>query len=51
MWDILNEGIPHITYFVVLHAFPQRSIMLLTFSRHQMMNNIFCVVSCAEVTC
>ena len=40
-----------ITHFVVLHGILWRSQMLLTFSRHQMMHNVSCVVSYTESTC
>ena len=43
-------GLPCTTRFAALQAFLRRSKMLLTFSRHQIMYNVFCVVPCAEVT-
>ena len=32
--DAFNDGLPHITHFVVLHPFLKRSQTLLTFIRH-----------------
>ena len=38
--DRFNKCISCVTFFVVLHAFLMRSLMSLTFSRHQVLYNI-----------
>ena len=50
MEDKFNEGISCITHVAFLHVILRRSQMLLTFSRYQMMYNVYNVVLCAEVT-
>ena len=51
MEDRFNESMSFIVHFVILEALLERLQMLLTFSRHQVMYDISCVLSCAEVTC
>ena len=51
--DKLNGSIPciTITYFVVIHACPRRSQVILTFNRHRTMYSVFCIAPCIEVAC
>ena len=44
--DEFNRGIACITDIVVLHAYLKRSYISLTFSRHQLMHSVFCIVPC-----
>ena len=46
-----NGGISCITPSVVLHAYIRRSKILLTFTWHQVMHSVFCIVPCVEVPC
>ena len=46
-----NGGGPCITHSFVIHAYLWRSQILLTFSRHQVICRVFCIVPCVEVTC
>ena len=50
MKDRFDEGMSCINYFVSLYFIFRGSQMLLTFSRHQMMYNVFNIVLCTEVT-
>ena len=49
-WIIYMDHNPCITYSVVLYAFLWRWQILLTFSRHQVIYNVFCITPCVEVT-
>ena len=49
MEDRFNEGMSCITHFILLHVILRRSQILLTFSTHQMMYNVFYVLLCASV--
>ena len=49
MEDTFNEGMLYINLFVFLHLILQRSQILLTFSRHQMLYNVSYFVLCAEI--
>ena len=49
-WIIYMDHNPCITYSVVLYAFLWRWQILLTFSRHKVIYNVFCITPCVEVT-
>ena len=49
MEDRFNDGMSGITHFVFLYVVLRRLQISLTFSRHQMMYNVFYVVLCAKV--
>ena len=49
--DKFNGSMPCITHSVALYAYLRRLQILLTLSRHQMLQSLFCVVPFIEVAC
>ena len=49
--DEFNESMPRITHFVVIHACPRISQILLTLNRQGVMYSVFCIVRCVKVEC
>lgn len=49
--DKFNAAEPCIVHSFVLHAYLRRSQILLTFSRHQVVYSVFCIVPWVELAC